>query len=102
MPKWLVILDNPAGRPALEAAGKVLQSSGDRVAVIDASDADAIRALPGVRSVTEGAPDAATLADLDEGSRLFAEAWREQRKMATKQRPGEGLDWDTPGFEAPG
>lgn len=101
MSKWLVILDDPSGRPALGAAGTILQSSGDRVAVVEAPDPEALRKLRGIRSVTEGAPGAEVLADLDEGSRLFAQAWGEQGKMATKQRPGEGLDWDAEGFEAP-
>lgn len=102
MTKWLVILADPAGRPAVEAAGTLLQSSGDRVLVIEAEDGEALSGLPEVRSVTSGAPDADTLDTLDAGDRLFAEAWGLQAGMAAKQRPGEGLDWNAEGFDAPG
>ena len=44
--------------------------------------------------------DERVLEELEEGSRLFVEAWRE-RPLAKPDRPGEGKSWDTPGFEAP-
>ncbi len=54
-----------------------------------------------MRSVTSGAPDADTLDTLVAGDRLLAEAWGLQAGMAAKQRPGEGLDWNAEGFDAP-
>lgn len=102
MTRWLVILANPAGRPEVEAAGTVLQAAGERVLLVEAENADTLRALAEVRSVTSGAPDADALDGLDAGERLFAEAWGLQAGMADKQRPGEGADWDAEGFEAPG
>ena len=44
--------------------------------------------------------DERVLEELEEGSRLFVEAWRE-RPLAKPDRPGEGKSWDTPGFKAP-
>jgi hypothetical protein len=44
--------------------------------------------------------DERVLDELQEGSRLFVEAWR-KRPLAKPERPGEGLSWDSPGFEAP-
>ena len=40
------------------------------------------------------------VAELDDGARLFVEAWR-QSPAAKSARPGEGLSWDSPGFEPP-
>lgn len=33
--------------------------------------------------------------------RLFVEAWIQQQASGNKQRPGEGLSWDAPGFTPP-
>jgi hypothetical protein len=45
--------------------------------------------------------DEDALDELDEGARLFVSAWR-ARPLEKPDRPGEGLPWDSPGFEAPG
>jgi hypothetical protein len=44
--------------------------------------------------------DERVLEELQEGSRLFVEAWQ-KRPLAKPDRLGEGLSWDSPGFEAP-
>jgi hypothetical protein len=44
--------------------------------------------------------DDSVLGELDDGARLFVEAWRSQAR-ATSDRPGDGLPWDAPGFEPP-
>ncbi len=41
----------------------------------------------------------ALLDRLDQVARAFAAGWNARRR--DKQRRGEGLSWDTPGFEAP-
>lgn len=38
---------------------------------------------------------------LDSTEELFAKAWMVGQQAKTKSRPGEGLDWDAEGFEAP-
>jgi hypothetical protein len=38
--------------------------------------------------------------DLRPNEKLFVEAWR--KRMENKDRPGEGLPWDAPGFTPPG
>jgi len=44
--------------------------------------------------------DQTALDFLDEGSRLFVEAWR-TRPLTKPDRVGDKLAWDTPGFEPP-
>ena len=101
MTRWLVILDGSTDLEALGPAGKVLQAYADRAAIVEASGAGGLRAVTGVLSVTRGVPDETVLAKLDDGSRLFVEAWGEQEVMDKKRRHGEGLDWDAPGFDPP-
>jgi hypothetical protein len=44
--------------------------------------------------------DQDALDELDEGARLYVQAWREQ-PGEKPDRPGEGLAWDHPGFQPP-
>jgi hypothetical protein len=80
---------------------RVLQQMPPRLAIVSADEAG-IRALqdaPGVASVfAEDVPPEA-LERLDVVGRAFATGWNERRRP--KQRRGDGLAWDTPGFEAP-
>ena len=41
------------------------------------------------------------LNSLDERESLFVAAWRSRLLSPPKKRPGEGLDWDAPGFKPP-
>lgn len=101
MTRWLVILDGKTNLDVLEPAGQLLQASGNQVAVVEAPTADALRAIPGVSSVTQGLPEEHIYASLDDGTRLFVEAWALQDDMEGKTRKGDGLDWDATGREAP-
>ena len=49
---------------------------------------------------TEEVP-AEILNSLDEKESLFVSAWQTRLQQSRKQRPGEGLDWDHPGFKPP-
>lgn len=49
---------------------------------------------------TELHGDARVIDELDDGARLFVEAWRASR-TAKRDRPGEGRSWDSPDFEPP-
>jgi hypothetical protein len=72
-----------------------------RLAVVAAGERDlwALERFPGVRAVhTERVPDD-VVARMDEPARTFATAWNERR--SPKRRTGDGLPWDTPGFDAP-
>jgi hypothetical protein len=60
----------------------------------------ALRTLPGVEDVI-GEPIGMLPASLDETERLFAQAWQQRLQSQDKQRPGEGLSWDTPGYSPP-
>ena len=44
--------------------------------------------------------DADVLGELDVGTRLFVDGWR-SRQTDKPNRPGDGLSWDSPGFEPP-
>jgi hypothetical protein len=85
-----VLLVGPDDDAVAAAGGRVLQRAG-RVVVAELPDGASV---PGARAPT---PEA--LAALDEGERLFAAGWAAGR--APKERPGDGLPWDAPGFEAP-
>lgn len=41
------------------------------------------------------------LEQLVPGERLFIEAWAQNLRQPTRQRRGDGLAWDAPGFEPP-
>ena len=41
------------------------------------------------------------LNSLDERESVFVAAWRSRLLPPPKKRPGEGLDWDAPGFKPP-
>jgi hypothetical protein len=71
------------------------------LAVVTGAERDlrALERLPGVLAVhTERVPDD-VVARMDEPARTFAAAWNERRRP--KRRRGDGLPWDTPGFDAP-
>jgi hypothetical protein len=109
--EFLVVLDPvPAAAatedplPALRAAARVTQVLSRRLVLVQAGGAElvaAVRAVPGVALVqTDPAAELSVDATgLDEKERLFVAAWRARSRP--KQRPGEGLDWDAPGFLPP-
>lgn len=97
----LVVVD--AGKAAgvlaeLRAAGVVMQALEPRLALIreDPSSLRAAERLPGVRIFREE-PDAAE--PLTAGERLFVAAWAS--RSVPKHRPGDGLAWDSPGYDPP-
>ena len=83
------------------AGGRVTQRLSDRIslAVVPDGARETLASRPHVLSIyDEDVPDAVR-DELDEGERMFVDAWRERARP--KQRKGEGLSWDAPGFEAP-
>jgi hypothetical protein len=95
----LVLLRRRGSPPdALSAHGHPVQIVSDRVFTLQlaptASLAD-LHAEPDVRwAGTSPPPD--VLEDLDADEHLFVEGWL-VRQAGKPARPGEGLDWDTPG-----
>jgi hypothetical protein len=80
---------------------RVLQQMPPSLAIVSADEAGirALEAAPGVTAVfAEDVPPEA-LERLDVVGRAFATGWNERRRP--KDRIGDGLAWDTPGFEAP-
>jgi hypothetical protein len=86
---------------AVPPQAQLIQRLAPRLAIV-AADEEGIRAMNRslkVRAVfAEDVPPEA-LEQLDHVSRAFAAGWNERRRP--KKRPGEGLAWDSPGFEAP-
>jgi hypothetical protein len=76
----------------------VLQTDADSVADIARASRFAISRAPDGSMQTFG--DESVLDELNDGARLFMEAWR-TRPLSKPNRPGEGLAWDAPGFEPP-
>ncbi|MGX7726140.1 MULTISPECIES: hypothetical protein [unclassified Rhodococcus] len=99
----LVVLASAQAEAALagiEAAAPVTQLLRPRLLLV-LTDPDArenIRRIPGVLGVYGTAPDREPLG-LSPEEQLFVDAW--VARCAPKTRPGEGSNWDTPGFEPP-
>jgi hypothetical protein len=100
MSEILVILSPMAtaeNRQAIQRIAPPMQSISGRVflAQIQPAALAQLHSMPGVAQVLTGTGGSAALAGLDEAETLFAQAWV-SRQGQTKQRIGEGLDWDTP------
>lgn len=103
--EWLVVLDEPAelAHAALDAYGRVTQRVSPRLLVLgNLADkcAPELATIEGVLAVATEALPPEVLDRLNDDERLWAAAWAQRRKP--KDRPGDGLDWDAEGFEAPG
>jgi hypothetical protein len=99
----LLILDAAAVNdvlPVLRNSATVTQVVPPHLALVSAFDAEALRKLPGVRFVlTDDIPEQAR-EDLEPAEKLFVDAW-EARSQPKRERPGNGLAWDAPGFLPP-
>ena len=100
----LVVLSDAAdAMERLSSRYAISQVASPRVVVVrrPQSEPDAVlQSRPEVLAVGEVAPSVA--AGLTETEALFVAAWAQRtREAGTKQRPGDGLSWDHPGFEPP-
>jgi hypothetical protein len=97
----LVELRPGARLEAIAPALEVRQRLPPRLAIVAADEAG-LRALARSRDVlsvhTEHVPEH-VLGRLEEPARTFAAAWNERRRP--KERAGDELPWDAPGFDAP-
>ena len=85
----------------MAAGGRVTQRLADRIAlaVVPAGAHETLIERSDVLNVfDEDVPEAA-VEDLDEAERIFVDAWR--KRARPKDRTGDGMRWDAPGFEAP-
>lgn len=102
-----VVLDEDAADDTLERlrrAFRVKHVASRRLVVVEeAADArQTLRSVPGVVAVAS--PDIPTelMETLSPEEELFVAAWsRRMTPPARKQRPGDGLPWDAPGFSPP-
>jgi hypothetical protein len=104
MQEALVIVDEARAEDALSRVGqlvRVAQRLPPRLAIVrgEPGALDAVRSLPGVLAVSEGAVPEDVSQQLNPTEQLFADAWALGRKP--KSRPGEGLSWDARGFPPP-
>lgn len=101
----LIIVEGPDPDAVLARVSefvRVTQRLPPRLAIVtgEGDQLDAVRNLPRVIGVFEGAVPEPTIEQLNPTERLFAEAWAVGRQPKPF-RPGEGLPWDAEGFEAP-
>lgn len=88
----------------ISARYKVQQVASPRVMIVegDESELAELKQIPGVTDVSTGTVPPEIANKLDEGEALFVAAWISRNTgEQKKQRPGEGLSWDAPGFEPP-
>jgi hypothetical protein len=86
---------------AMPSNAVVVQRFPPRLAIVSADETgiDSLRQNASVNAVFSGEVPAETLERFDQVARLFAAGWNERRRP--KERRGEGLPWDAPGYEAP-
>lgn len=100
----LLILDKPEtpSHKEVRRSQRLMQILSDRVFTIEEPDAERLAELaelPGISLYREGAALAQIPDDLSATERLWVDAWGQRGEQ--KDRPGEGLSWDAPGFEPP-
>jgi hypothetical protein len=94
--------DNVQTSSSVTARARVSQVGSARVMVVDADPATLgqLRELPGVLGVMMPGDAVPESAGLNDQELLFVKGWQVSKQP--KQRRGEGLPWDAPGFDAPG
>lgn len=98
MAESLLILAPGTSVAQVEATGRLRQRFGDRVVVID-GDPGPLAGLGLVVADGQQAPEPGV--GFTETEQMGILAWNARADMAGKSRPGEGLAWDSPGFDAP-
>ena len=69
------------------------------IVIVSGADPAVLRRFEGVREVVTDDLSAAARHDLEPEARTFVDAWR--RRSAPRDRRGDGLAWDAPGFLPP-
>ncbi len=106
-PELLVVLADESG-DALERVSRthrVTHVGSARLVVVEQSGAasdEALESVPGVAAVASGELPSEVVERLEPDERLFVSAWlRRTTEDGRKERAGEGLPWDAPGFTPP-
>ncbi|WP_347310966.1 hypothetical protein [Defluviimonas sp. SAOS-178_SWC] len=89
--------EDPAGARARLERGAI-QSAGGRLFIVAPT---LLADEPGLNALRSEEDLRAVAAELSEAEQLFARAFLARRQAGEEERPGEGLPWDTPGYEAP-
>lgn len=102
----LVILDRARAKEAqaeLRRRFTVSDVASPRLLLLrdEGDHAAEVRAVAGVESVIDREIPTRLLESFDEGELLFARAWENRQRSGPKERTGEGLSWDSPGFTPP-
>ena len=101
--RLVVLRDDSDALERLSSRYAISQVASPRVVVVrrPQSEADsALQARPEVVAVEQVSPE--VVAELSDTEALFVAAWAQRtRELDTKQRAGDGLSWDHPGFEPP-
>ncbi len=96
------MLRRPAAPDRVRITGRTLHTASDRVLVVELDpEADVARLHrdPAVRWIGNR-PPSDVVDELDPAERLFVGGWV-RREAGNRERRGDGLDWDTPGFLPP-
>ncbi|WP_121118241.1 hypothetical protein [Croceibacterium ferulae] len=102
----LIVLKAGAGPDAYEAllgSHRVIAALPPRLFVLDVGIGEpvALRAHPAVELVLTADAELPGTGALSDTESLFVDSWK-LRHTAVKPRPGDGRDWDAPGFTPPG
>ncbi len=105
MQEILVILtatDSTGSMAALKQHYQVTATAPPRLAVVSTEEerVEDLRRLIGVEEVLAQSTDLVRTS-LSEAERLFVEAWRTRQLPNAKNRRGDNLSWDAPGFLPP-
>jgi hypothetical protein len=101
MGEMLVILNSADSIAAVEAVATVKQRFGDRVFIVETDRSDRLLSVAGVNLTAAGSEARAGSHGLSQTEKMGIDGWNVRQMMDDKARPGDGLNWDTPGFEAP-
>ena len=105
--EWLVYLEKENAEETLaelRTQFSVAQIGSRQLVILRGSAAqkEQLKAVGGVQEVFEGSVPLDLSDGLDLTETLFIQAWSLRQQVVPKTRPGQGLDWDAEGFDAPG
>ena len=102
----LVLLEEEHAEATLEslkADFTVSQVASRRLLILraGAGESEQVETVEGVQAVFENQVPEKISTEMDLTEKLFVRAWIMRQEYQRKVRPGEGLPWDSEGFEAP-
>jgi len=104
VPEHLVIVTGHAPEETSKRLGDdfdVTQRVSKRVFLVRPSATTRVSEVEGLHIFSTPDIPQEVLSSLDDKEFLFVSAWRTRLQEQSKKRPGEGLDWDHPGFKPP-